>query len=83
MPNHVQNILRADGISELPIYDSNENGEKFFDFNKVIPMPESLQIESGSVTEQCIVYYLTDKCTLPLRALDDEKKSIVEKNCKQ
>lgn len=50
MPNHVKNIVHMKGITTLPFFipDKYENGGGI-DFNKVIPMPESLNIESGSI----------------------------------
>lgn len=41
------------------------NGEGKFDFNKVIPMPKSLDIISGSITDEAIAVYTyrtTGKC---------------------
>lgn len=84
MPNHVKNIIKMEGIAKLPLfkteYDEYEKKDvTCFDFNKVIPMPESLNIESGSMTDEAIIYYVTDKCTLPLRAIKEEDKELVDK----
>lgn len=53
MPNHVKNIVKMEGITKLPLfvteYDEYERDITCFDFNKVIPMPESLNVESGSI----------------------------------
>lgn len=61
MPNHVTNILKISGDEELvkrirdEISDVDEDGDtRFIDFNKIIPMPESLRITSGSSTDQGI-----------------------------
>ena len=56
MPNHVKNIVKMEGITKLPLfkteYDEYEKRDVVcFDFNKIIPMPESLSIESGSMTD--------------------------------
>ena len=52
MPNHVRNILVFEGAGErieaLKAFVRGENGE--FDFNKLIPMPRTLDISSGSST---------------------------------
>lgn len=48
MPNHVKNIVKMEGITRLPLF-TEEDGRKHFDFNKIIPMPESLNIEAGSL----------------------------------
>lgn len=78
MPNYVRNIVKMEGIAKLPLF-TVENGKMCFDFNKVIPMPESLNIESGSITDEAIIYYVTDKCTLPLRAIGETDRELVEK----
>ena len=33
MPNYVKNIVKAEGICRLPLF-SEENGKRYFDFNK-------------------------------------------------
>ena len=51
MPNHVQNHLTLVNASEADIKKFSElfhEDEDFISLNKIIPMPESLQIESGS-----------------------------------
>lgn len=53
MPNHVTNIIKfkgnADRFQELLERIQNEEyGRGSIDFNKIIPMPESLNIQSGS-----------------------------------
>lgn len=57
MPNHITNIIKLSGnrkkIDEMmETIKSDEIGIGSVDFNKVIPMPESLNIESGSATER-------------------------------
>lgn len=76
MPNYVKNIVKAEGICRLPLF-SEENGKRYFDFNKIIPMPESLNVDAGSVTDSAIVYYLTEKCTIPIPCLSKERKEIL------
>lgn len=72
MPNHVKNVVKMEGITNLPLF-VEEDGKRRFDFNKIILMPESLNIESGSMTDECAMYYLTEKCTIPVGCLDAEK----------
>lgn len=50
MPNHIKNIIKMQDIVSLPFYnpDKYETGGGI-DFNKLIPMPESLNIEDGSI----------------------------------
>lgn len=59
MPNHVMNRLRMEGdqqrINEL--LESVKGKDSVLDFDKIIPMPESLNIESGSRTERGLKAY--------------------------
>lgn len=53
MPNHVKNIITLKGSEKqiremLETIKNDDYGLGTVDFNKVIPMPESLNIESGS-----------------------------------
>lgn len=50
MPNHVKNKVKMEGITSIPEYnpDKYEDGGGI-DFNKIIPMPESLKLESGTI----------------------------------
>lgn len=77
MPNHVKNIVKMEGIVNLPLF-REEDGKQCFDFNKIIPMPESLNIESGSMTDEAILYCLTEKCTVPIGCLGKEKLELVK-----
>ena len=59
MPNHITNILKFEGDSEQvhAMLDQIKNEELGFgsiDFNKIIPMPESLNIEAGSRTDEAL-----------------------------
>ena len=53
MPNHVRNIVKMRGITALPLFtpkqDYDEKLIPAFDFEKVIPMPESLNVVSGTM----------------------------------
>jgi len=53
MPNHVKNILTMKGISKLPLFAESEKGKRF-DFDKIIPMPPSLNLESGTMEDIAI-----------------------------
>ena len=62
MPNHVQNIIRLQGdatkISEmLEVIKNDKIGIGSIDFNKIIPMPESLNIPTGLETENGLKAY--------------------------
>lgn len=78
MPNWVRNIVRMKGIADKSLFIEAE-GRKVFDFNKLIPMPESLGIESGSMTNENIIYYLTERCTIPVRRLSSDKVELLNK----
>lgn len=61
MPNHITNILRivaSEGLTAQIKSDIKSVDEKgvtlHIDFNKILPMPESLNITSGSTTENGI-----------------------------
>ena len=59
MPNHITNILKFKGDSEqvhtmLDKIKSDELSLGSIDFNKIIPMPESLNIEAGSRTDEAL-----------------------------
>lgn len=71
MPNYVRNIVKMAGIADLPIF-SEVDGQKVFDFNKLIPMPSELQVEKGTKTEYCIIYYLTERCNIQIKDLSEE-----------
>lgn len=62
MPNHVTNILKFNGNAErfqemLGRIQNEEYGRGSIDFNKIIPMPESLNIQSGSMTRRGLEAY--------------------------
>jgi len=65
MPNWVKNRVAFTGknankvMKSLLSKDELDPRRKMFDFNKIIPMPKSLNIESGSVTDTCIELYMT------------------------
>lgn len=75
MPNITTNTVKMEGICHLPLYDDKGN----FDFNRILPMPPSLDIECGSVTDHAIVCYLTEKGTVPVDDLDYKKIGLIIK----
>lgn len=71
MPNWVTNNIEVTGnandIQEfLEFVKSDEN---IFDFNKIIPQPESLNVDAGSSNSEDIYWYLSDKGTLSVDAV--------------
>lgn len=89
MPNHVQNRLTLVNASEAEIKKFNElfheDGD-FISLNKIIPMPESLQIESGSRSSNAVKII---KSADPEKALADylaemrEKRHYTEDDCQE
>lgn len=64
MPNHITNRIFIDADSQrlieiLDAVKSDELGRGSIDFNKLIPMPESLNIESGNCTDTAMELFLT------------------------
>ena len=64
MPNHVKSILSLEGDPKriqvmLEAIQSDEIGIGSVDFNKIIPMPKSLDIEAGSRTDRGLKTYRT------------------------
>ena len=62
MPNHVENHIEFSGDTRqiktmLESIKNDEYGIGTIDFNKIIPMPESLHIEAGSRTDQGLKAY--------------------------
>lgn len=62
MPNHVENIITLKGDEKkiremLEAIKNNDYGLGTVDFNKIIPMPESLNIEAGSKTDRGLKAY--------------------------
>ena len=69
MPNHVKNIIKLTGaqneidyIVNLITKTEEVDGEmqKVVDFNSLIPMPETLRVVSGSVSDECLRLYISD-----------------------
>lgn len=69
MPNNVKNIVSFSGSIEevdyivnliTKIEETEEGKERMVDFNTLIPMPESLKVVSGSVSDECLKLYISD-----------------------
>ena len=69
MPNHITNVLSAEGAPDevrrfFTAIDGgkDENGQPMYiDFNKIRPMPESLNVESGSRNDRALDYYVINR----------------------
>lgn len=62
MPNHVENIITLKGDEQkiremLEAIKNDDYGLGTVDFNKIVPMPESLNIEAGSRTDKGLKLY--------------------------
>lgn len=82
MPNHVRNVVKMEGINELSLFRVFDDGTINFDFNKIIEMPKSLDIESGSITENAIVYFVTNRCSISPKSVDNKYKDILNDHVK-
>ena len=61
MPNAIKNILKMNAPPErvqeiLSQIKSDTDSEQLLDFNKIIPMADSLKITAGSEEELCSLY---------------------------
>lgn len=87
MPNHVQNRITFSGtMKEVEtVFDFLKGEDSVFDFNKIIPMPEDLNIASSSEGTNGMNYllYLHDKvanahlkkCYEQVESLPEERKN--------
>lgn len=74
MPNRCKNTIQMKGIGKKEeLFTKDE-----FDFNKLIPMPESLKVEAGSHQDEAIFVYLTDMVKTTPENLDDSTKELLK-----
>lgn len=90
MPNHVKNIICIHGDSGqikriLQEIQNDEIGIGSLDFNKLIPMPQSLNIESGSQTQEGLRLYhsFLDENNIPEEIPDEELQALINQYMKQ
>lgn len=62
MPNWIINRLKMNGLTSLPLFETDKHGTKRFDFNKIIKRPKSLDMEDGSTTDWAIAAALQKIC---------------------
>ena len=68
MPNYCSCLVSFDCSYMLfkEICSYVKSDDSIFDFNKIIPMPESLNITEGTITDQAIAYKVTERLTIPV-----------------
>ena len=79
MPNYVANVLKIKNIKSIPEL-IDDNGDVVMNFDKIIPMPKSLDpklVPEDSEKDSAIIYYLTDRCTIPIHMLSDDKQLLI------
>lgn len=64
MPNYVANRLVIKGLSKMDLFITDKNGKRHFDFNKLIKMPRSLEMQDGSMTDKAVAAALQKICRL-------------------
>ena len=73
MTNWVRNIIKMKDIDKMPYY--NEYGA--FDFNKIMPMPRDLNIQSCAIDLK-IAVFITGKKTFAPEEMPEEFKKIAD-----
>ena len=81
MPNWTFNTLSAPKKVISKYVNTDNYDEELFDFNLVIPMPESLNIESGSRNQTDLMWFLTDGLAKDISTLSDLETKVLEKVC--
>lgn len=74
MPNWTMSEIQTSNPNIIPQFiektQETHQGNTYdvynFDFNELIPMPESLNIESGSNTDRAVCYYISERLTIPV-----------------
>lgn len=76
MANYILNTVKMPGIANLPLF-KKVNGELHFDFETLVPTPEELNIESGTLTSDSILYFLTKQCKVPILELGEKESALL------
>lgn len=68
MPNWVTNIvtITCPNKNAQQVKKFIESNDNCFDFEKIVPPPPTINMVSGTLTDQAIIAYVSDNCTLPL-----------------
>lgn len=80
MPNWTSNKVTITGPKEEldKIQAKLKGKDTVFDFNAIIPMPESLNVEAGSKTDEAILVYLTNKLSFKPNKRTKKSQKIYE-----
>ncbi len=70
MPNWTFNKIKCNKKIANKILEKKDN-EYIFDFNKIIPMPESLKITAGSIESKAVVSYYLSQDKIGRRSIED------------
>lgn len=72
MPNWCACSVTFDCSDELfdEICSYVKSEEDIFDFNRIIPMPESLNIEASFHSDRAAAYFVTERLTIPVEQTD-------------
>ena len=76
MANYILNTVKMAGITTLPLF-KKVNGEPHLDFEKLVPTPEELNVESGSFTLDSTLYFLTKQCKIPILELGKKETALL------
>ena len=73
MPNWTENtVIAKKELIDRFLTKDKESGDYFFDFNKLIPMPEELNLTSGSPEDDAVVAYYVSLDEQQQQALKEE-----------
>ena len=73
MPNWTENtVIEKKELIDRFLTKNKESGDYFFDFNKLIPMPEELNLTSGSPEDDAVVAYYMSLDEQQRKALKEE-----------
>lgn len=92
MPNHITNELRIGGVSReraIRIFKGTIGKTGHFDFNAVVPMPKSLDIEESSIVEALafalegkVPEFLVGRCSTPEEVIRRVRDDMCSGNAK-
>ena len=75
MPNWCFNTLNMRDIKRIT--SLTPEGKETFDFNTIVPMPPSLNLEDGSRTSFAIVAYVTNAFSIPYSRLGKKRIDLI------